>query len=1152
MTQLSPERDALTDLAPPRPFSEDAHHINARQYAAPGEESPEATFRRVARFVARGNPERAATYEQLMIGRRFCPGGRVLAGADTTHNNVLNCFVQEATAHQPGTYAAVEELQLKLALVTKVGGGNGVNLDPYPPRQTVTPTTHVLHAYLSADHPDVAHFVTGTVRNKHGAYETLPPSTWTHVTRRVLHSGHVPDELRALCEANGVPLLSQAQADLSHPDRLSVPDDLSGIIRAAQQVARTLDTGHAAADFTPMRPEGAPINGSGGTSSGPVSFLHEIFANMVTWVNLGALSGGPINVLRYVYAPALRVVRQGGTRRGAGMATISIGHPDVLDFLTAKDLDREAREGDIGTFNISILVSGAFWDTLQAGGLWPVSPRDVPGKYYLAPQTSPFTGALPTLPTRGDAQGVPMYTEQGPPSMPAQWLWEQIAHHAWSTGEPGLIFIDRVNEYSALKNLGETYQIRSTNPCLAPGTLVSYREVGSDDGPHAAPVESLLSRDVEVIDGVTGRWHRTRFRVTGRNEVVWNLETDHGGTEYATPYHTFFLADGAAVQLRELEVGQQLQAGNGTLFTVQAVGSEARTEAEVYCCTVEPHHRFSLASGLQSGNCGEIPLTVGEPCDLGAINLGAYVKGGTFNEVAFRRDVATCVEFLDDVLDVNAFALDDNRVASQQLRRVGLGIMGLADMLIKLNLPYSSAQGRDAVRHVLSILRDEAILTSERLGLARGVYPAYAAHNTFSGAGESLTYDGPIPHAPRRNVALLTVAPTGTTSMLMDASSGIEPIYSPFVYRLIGGEQRTMVNDLLLQTLKDYPAPQRLQAPDGSWDEDKTTAALKDSGGSLRHDATADFPEEVKRIFEFAHDIAPEDHIRMQGVIQRTFDAHGLAGNSLSKTINLPRHATVHDVMTAYHLAYTEGCKGVTVYRDGSRQFQPLNTTDTSAADPLLTRSPEELVALLRESQERAAQLQFELDSLNVASPAPVTYSAEQFTRRSVLHGHTVHVKLSSRETNRMTSFLVVINHDQDTHLPIEVILVGGSSGEEAHADSEALGKLASKTLQAGVNPRIVIRSLKDTEGGLNGYAQFSNDPDARRVLITSKAQLIAHALEAALAQRPSDPHAPTVRSSPAREPTGEKDCPACQGRRTVVFVEGCEKCLACGAGKCS
>lgn len=984
-------------------FDDNAQHIAKRQYLQSSDGDISGMFWRIANWVAgaekvEARQDWAQKYFDLMAEKKFCPGGRVLAGAGTQHGNVLNCFVQGATDHDPSSFDGVMEVAKKLALVTKVGGGNGVNLDVYTPRAASSRSDNGVRGwvYMSAEHPDVNDFIEGLMRpptQPDGDKQPVAVRNWT----RVVYGQALNPELVAAARANGVQIVRSLPEGVQ-----SVPDDMGGIVDAARLVAETAKLGvEPRINLSDMRAEGAPIKGSGGTSSGPVSFLLEIFDNFLEWANRGAETSGPINTLRYVYAPVLRVVRQGGTRRGAGMATISIEHPDVLDFLTAKDLDREAAEGDISTFNISILVNTKFWDTLQAGALWPLQAQEVAGKYYLAPQKGKFKGQLPELPERAEdgAKGVPVY-EGG---VPAAWLWDQIAQHAHSTGEPGLIFNDRVNEFSALKNLGQRYEIRSTNPC------------------------------------------------------------------------------------------------------------------------------------------GEIPLTVGEPCDLGAINLAAYVKGSDFDYATFRQDVRTCVRFLDDVLDVNVFALEDNRVASQDLRRLGLGVMGLADALIKMGLRYDNEAGREAIYDIMSALREEAVAESERLGKERGVYPVYGRNKDK------------IPHAPRRNVAVLTVAPTGTTSMLMGVSSGIEPVFSPFIWRKIGSEYRALLAPLFVELLNQYPAPEGVQKDGGNgskgetrleWDWDKVTEAVSENHGSVV--GLTFIPEALQQVFVCAHDISPVDHVRMQGTVQRAFDDGGQhAANSLSKTINLPNSATIDDVKSAYEEAYKTGCKGITVYRDGSRQFQVLSTSKKKAKkeEEASDQSP---VASPAETPTPATSLQ----------PA-AHHPQPKYERPTRLQGITDMVKLTDPTSGHRRSFLVTVNHLNSK--PVEVMVISGRAGDEANADSEALGRVVSIALQHGVPASAIVKTLRGINGGL--YGSYNGR------LVGSKADLIAVALdtfqkdmeaaqlpplaggsgEVALAPSPNsaaESHGISV------EAMQKEKCPVCEAR-AVIREEGCLKCQACGYSKC-
>ena len=485
---------------------------------------------------------------------------------------------------------------------------------------------------------------------------------------------------------------------------------------------------------------------------------------------------------------------------------------------------------------------------------------------------------------------------------------------------------------------------------------------------------------------------------------------------------------------------------NRERFSDEIVSIEPDGEEAVYDVTVETIHAFD-ANGVMAHNCGEIPLTVGEPCDLGAINLAAYVQKSAFDFQTFRDDVRTCIRFLDDVLDVNVFALEDNRVASHDLRRLGLGVMGLADALIKMGLRYDSQAGRDAIFEIMGALREEAVAESERLGQERGVYPVYERHAAQ------------MPHAPRRNVAVLTVAPTGTTSMLMGVSSGIEPVFSPFIWRKIGSEYRALLAPLFVELLESYPPATNMETGDGGWDWDKVTEAVSENHGSVV--GLSFIPAALQQVFVCAHDIAPLDHVRMQGAVQRSFDAEGYAANSLSKTINLPNSATVQEIEDAYSEAYRTGCKGITVYRDGSRQFQVLSTSkkkDKKADDVEPAAEP---------AAEAAAEVMGEApapEPVSVPAPAPTPRPTPQgqplYQRPGRLHGVTDMVKLTDPTSGQRRSFLVTVNCLDAK--PVEVMVISGRAGDEANADSEALGRVVSIALAAR---RSGERHRQDTAG---------------------------------------------------------------------------------------
>ena len=502
------------------------------------------------------------------------------------------------------------------------------------------------------------------------------------------------------------------------------------------------------------------------------------------------------------------------------------------------------------------------------------------------------------------------------------------------------------------------------------------------------------------------------------------------------------------------------------------------------------------------------------------------------------------------MLDVNVFALEDNRTASQDLRRLGLGVMGLADALIKLGLRYDSDAGRQAIAEIMGTLRQEAIAESERLGAERGVYPVYTRNAEK------------MPHAPRRNVAVLTVAPTGTTSMLMGVSSGIEPVFSPFIWRKIGSEYRALLAPLFVELLSSYPPAANMDDGQGGWNWDKVTEAVSENHGSVV--GLAFIPDALQQVFVCAHDIAPADHVRMQGTVQVAFDAEGYAGNSLSKTINLPNSATVQDVQDAYSEAYRTGCKGITVYRDGSRQFQVLSTSKTKEKKAEDAEAPAQPVPTAQVAAGMAESVMGEslkAEPVSVPAPAPApqpaaraaTSTAPIYERPARLQGITDMVKLTDPTSGHRRSFLVTVNHLGGK--PVEVMVISGRAGDEANADSEALGRVVSIALQHGVPAQAIIKTLRGLNGGL--YGSYNGR------LVGSKADLIAVALETfqkdmdagvlpmlAGGSIDAPPVSPVGVSVEGMDGMSRERCPVCE-EKAVIREEGCLKCQACGYSKC-
>lgn len=291
--------------------------------------------------------------------------------------------------------------------------------------------------------------------------------------------------------------------------------------------------------------------------------------------------------------------------------------------------------------------------------------------------------------------------------------------------------------------------------------------------------------------------------------------------------------------------------------------------------------------------CGEQWLLPYESCNLGSINLGQYIKDRELDWDRLAKTVHLGVNFLDNVIDINRFPIPEIAEMTQKTRKIGLGIMGLHDMLIGLEVPYDSEAGREAAAGVMSFIRREAEQASITLAEKKGAFPAYnAKYNDYPA---------------RRNAALTSIQPTGTVSMIADCASGCEPYYSIVMMKHV------MDGDKLLMVNKHF---EQIARREGFY-SDELMNKVAESGSVIGH---KEIPERWQEIFRTAQDISPSDHIRMQGMLQ----TNGV-DSSISKTINLPSTATRDDVRLSYLLGYELGCKGLTVYRDGSRDSQVLN-----------------------------------------------------------------------------------------------------------------------------------------------------------------------------------------------------------------------------------
>ncbi|OGD96283.1 ribonucleoside-diphosphate reductase, adenosylcobalamin-dependent, partial [Candidatus Curtissbacteria bacterium RIFCSPHIGHO2_12_FULL_38_9b] len=314
--------------------------------------------------------------------------------------------------------------------------------------------------------------------------------------------------------------------------------------------------------------------------------------------------------------------------------------------------------------------------------------------------------------------------------------------------------------------------------------------------------------------------------------------------------------------------------------------------------------------------CAEQPLLPYDACTLGSINLSKFIFNKKYNGETEKRidwtnlkkTIHTSIHFLDNVLDMNEYPVNEIEKMTSKIRRIGLGIMGWADMLVKLGIGYNSSEGFSLAEKVMAFVQKEADIASERLAKIRGVFPAFK-HSIYDKGG----------NLRPRNAARTTIAPTGTISLLADCSSGIEPHFAlTFAKNTIEGKRLFNTNPYLLEAIKQA----------GIYSEE-LLVKIENNRGSVQN--IEEIPENIKKNFVVAGDISPQDHVRMQAAFQKYTD------NGISKTINFPNNATVDDVRKAYWLTYELGCQMITIYRDESRVKQVLEVNkSTSYYDQLV------------------------------------------------------------------------------------------------------------------------------------------------------------------------------------------------------------------------
>ncbi|MEW6034038.1 MAG: vitamin B12-dependent ribonucleotide reductase [Chloroflexota bacterium] len=647
---------------------------------------------------------------------------------------------------------------------------------------------------------------------------------------------------------------------------LPVDDSMESIFDAVKYTALIHKSGGGTGfSFSRLRPKKDRVGSTGGVASGPVSFMRA-------------------------FDTATDVIKQGGMRRGANMAILRVDHPDILEFISAKENSRT-----LTNFNLSVAVDSTFMNAVKDGAEYDLTnPRD-----------KKVVGRLN-----------------------AKEVFDKVVDMAWRTGDPGIVFIDRINQDNPTPKLGT---IEATNPC------------------------------------------------------------------------------------------------------------------------------------------GEQPLLPYESCNLGSINLSRMLRqqnGQTeidYHKLA--RTVHFAVHFLDNVIDVNKFPLPQIEHMTRLSRKIGLGVMGFADMLIQLKIPYNSDQAIAVAKDVMRFISEEATKASVELAKQRGVFPAF----------EGSIYD--VQGGLRvRNAARTTIAPTGSLSIIAGCSSGIEPLFAlSYTRNILEGTQLVEVNPYFEEAAKK----------EGFY----STELMQDlARGTRLSDEDGCIPDWAKEVFVTAHDITPEWHVRIQAAFQKHTD------NAVSKTVNLPHDSTREDVARIYMMAYKEGLKGITIYRDRSKESQVLSLAPT----------------------------------------VPETPAAERISPRK-------RPKVTTGVTERVTTgcghLYVTVNSDENGIC--EVFTSLGKAGGCASAQLEAIGRLISLTLRSGVDVASVVKHLRGIRCPSISWE------DGRAVLSCGDA--IGAVLEKHLQGRTHGNAKNAEAAGPVQNWVGQ--CPECASM--LVYQEGCYLCPSCGYTRC-
>ena len=488
---------------------------------------------------------------------------------------------------------------------------------------------------------------------------------------------------------------------------------------------------------------------------------------------------------------------------------------------------------------------------------------------------------------------------------------------------------------------------------------------------------------------------------------------------------------------------------------------------------------------IESTNpCGEQPLLPYESCNLGSINLSKFVRDGQIDYGRLKDTVHLAVHFLDNVVDMNKYPLPEVERMTKSNRKIGLGIMGWADLLIQLKIPYTSDEAIALGEKIMAFIDNESKIASIDLATIRGPFPNF--EKSIYRAGPKI-----------RNATRTTIAPTGTIGVIAGASQGVEPLFAVAYTRHVKeslGADLVEINPYFEKTLKE----------NGLYTKELVSKIVKVN--SIQE--IKELPQDMRRIFVTAHDVTPEQHIKMQAAFQKHTD------NAVSKTVNFPNSATCEDVRKVYLLAYQLGCKGVTVYRDGSREVQVLSTKKDKT-DTQTKIAPEQKV---------------------LATPRE---------RPEIVVGTTYKIKTG------YGNLYVTINVDKEGR-PFEVFATTGKTGGVLAAKSEAICRLTSLALRSGIDADAIIEQLKGIRGPMPHWSKKGivlSIPDAISKILADHINKGQTALTEFNGKDQIKMNGHNKQESIAD--TGMlPECPDC--KNILQFSEGCAVCQFCGYSRCN